>query len=64
MTISTQTSGSLLDSVLSAQKTRQDMDVSLLKKAEDNQTQEAQQDVQMLEKTGPQAVGSYLDTYA
>ena len=63
MTVSTQPA-SLLDSVLTAQTTRQEMGVGMLKKAEDTQTQEAQQVVQMLEKTGPQAVGSILDTYA
>jgi Putative motility protein len=64
MTISTQSPGSLLDSVLIAQSTRQDIGAAVLKKAQDTATQEGQAVVEMLDQTGPKAVGSLLDTYA
>lgn len=58
---------SLLDSVLTAQTTQQEMGVSVLKKAQDAMTQEGQAIVQMLERAGaqaPQATKPLLDTYA
>lgn len=66
MTISGQNPGSLLDSVLTAQTTRVDIGVSVLKKAQDAETQEGAALVQMLEKSGVKAgdSSSLLDTYA
>lgn len=66
MTISGQNPGSLLDSVLTAQTTRVDMGVSMLKKAQDVEKQEGAALVQMLEKSGvsPSQSGALLDTYA
>lgn len=55
---------SLLDSVLTAQTTRQDIQVSVLKKAQDTAKQEGEALVQMLEQTGPQSNGKLLDVYA
>jgi len=58
---------SLLDSVLTAQTTRQDVGVAVLKKAQDAAKQEGQAMVQMLEQAGAQPAGegkSLLDAYA
>ena len=63
MTISNQPQ-SLLDSVLTAQSTREDIGVAVLKKAQDTAKQEGAALVQMLEQTGPQANGRLLDVYA
>ena len=66
MTISGQNPGSLLDSVLTAQTTRVDIGVSMLKKAQDVEKQEGAALVQMLEKSGVKSGDSsaLLDTYA
>jgi Putative motility protein len=66
MTISGQNPGSLLDSVLTAQTTRVDIGVSMLKKAQDVEKQEGAALVQMLEKSGVKQGESsaLLDTYA
>ncbi len=63
MTISNQPA-SLLDSVLTAQTTREDLGVAVLKKAQDSAKQAGEAMVQMLEKSGPRANGSLLDAYA
>ena len=63
MTISNQPQ-SLLDSVLTAQSTREDIGVAVLKKAQDAAKQEGTALVQMLEQPGPQANGRLLDVYA
>ena len=58
---------SLLDSVLTAQTTQQDIGVSVLKKAQDTMKQQGDAMVQMLEQAGAQApvAGKPLfDTYA
>jgi hypothetical protein len=58
---------SLLDSVLAAQTTQQDIGVAVLKKAQDSMKQQGAALVQMLEQAGPQtpnAGGPLLDTYA
>jgi len=58
---------SLVDSVLNAQVTQQEIGVSVLKKAQDAMKQEGQAIVQMLEEAGgraPQGGPPLLDTYA
>ena len=66
MNISGQPATSLLDSVLNAQSTRQDIGVTMLKKAQDVERQQGTALVQMLEQTGTPsgAQGQLLDTYA
>ena len=66
MNISGQPATSLLDSVLTAQKTREDAGVTMLKKAQDVERQQGAALVQMLEQTGSPAgnQGRLLDTYA
>jgi hypothetical protein len=63
MNVSAQSPTSLLDSVLNADSARQDANVTLLKKAQDIETQQGQAMVQMLEKSVPPVDGR-LDTYA
>ena len=63
MTISNQPS-SLLDSVLQAQTTQQDVGVTVLKKAQDLVKQQGQAMVNLLEQAGVSADGSKLDTHA
>ena len=55
-----------MDSVLTAQTTRVDIGVSMLKKAQDVEKQEGAALVQMLEKSGvkPGESSALLDTYA
>jgi hypothetical protein len=58
---------SLLDSVLTAQNTRQDIGVAVLKKAQDAMKQQGEAMVKMLEQAGGQHTGdgkSLLDVYA
>ena len=58
---------SLLDSVLNAQTTQQDIGVAVLKKAQDTMKQEGEAMVQMLEQAGAPATDGgkpLLDTYA
>lgn len=70
MIVSGQPATSLLDSVLTAQTTRRDIDVTMLKKAQDVQKQEGAAVVEMLEQAAParqtpQAQqGPLLDVYA
>ena len=66
MNISGQPATSLLDSVLTAQSTRVDMGVAVLKKAQDLDKQEGAAMVQMLENASikPGEKGQLLDTYA
>ena len=63
MTVTNQPS-SLLDSVLQAQTTQQDVGVTVLKKAQDLVKQQGQAMVNLLEQAGVSADGSKLDTYA
>jgi len=63
MTVSNQPS-SLLDSVLKAETTQQDVGVAVLKKAQDQVKQQGQAIVQLLEQSGVSADGSHLDAYA
>ncbi len=63
MTVSNQP-GSLLDSVLAAQTTSQDIGVAVLKKAQDAAKQQGEAMVKMLEQTGPPANRNLLDAYA
>ena len=66
MTISN-TPTSLLDSVLTAQTTQQEMGISVLKKAQDSAKQQGEAMVQMLEQAGTHTSGAgkpLLDTYA
>ena len=58
---------SLLESVITAQSTRQDVGVAVLKKAQDTMKQQGEAMVQMLEQAGAQSSGatkSLLDVYA
>ena len=58
---------SLLDSVLAAQTTQQDIGVAMLKKAQDGMKQEGAAVVQMVEEAGPQTANEpkpLLDAYA
>lgn len=66
MTISGQPVVSLLDSAVQAQKTKLDVGVAVLKKAQDAMKQEGQALVSMLEESGvhPDGQGQRLDTYA
>ena len=61
MSITGTPASSLLDSVLAAQGTQEQIGVSVLKKAQDVEKQEGQALVQMLEQAGPKPL---LDTYA
>ena len=63
MTVSNQPS-SLLDSVLMAETTRQDVGVAVLKKAQDLVKQQGQAMVQLLEQSSISPDGSKLGTYA
>ena len=58
---------SLLDSVLTAQTTQQDVGVAVLKKAQNAMKQQGAAMVQMLEQAGAQSTDAgkpLLDTYA
>jgi hypothetical protein len=63
MTIANQPT-SLLDSVLKAQSTQQDVGVAVLKKGQDLVKQQGQAMVQLLEQSGMSTDGSKLDSYA
>ncbi len=55
---------SLLDSVLSAENSRVDVGVSVLKMAQDAGVQQGEAIVQLLEASGNPAAASGLDAYA
>jgi hypothetical protein len=61
MNISGTGTTSLLDSVLNAENTRQEIGVAVLKKAQDAQTQEGEALIKMIETSAPPAL---LDVYA
>ena len=63
MTISNQPT-SLLDSVLKAETNKQNVGVTVLKKAQDQVKQQGQAMVKLLEQAGLPGDGSKLDTYA
>ena len=63
MNVSGQPPTSLLDSILTADTTRQDVGVAMLKKAQDIEKLQGQALVQMLDQAAPPA-NSHLDTYA
>lgn len=63
MNVSGQPAMSLLDSTLTADTTRQDVGVALLKKAQDIEKLQGQALVQMLDQAAPPADG-HLDVYA
>jgi hypothetical protein len=63
MNVSGQSATSLLDSTLTADTTRQDVGVALLKKAQDIEKLQGQALVQMLDQAAPPADG-HLDVYA
>ena len=63
MTVSNQPS-SVLDSVLQAQTTQQDVGITVLKKAQDQVKKQGQAMVKLLEQSGGSADGFRLDTYA
>lgn len=64
MTVSSQPATSLLDSVLTAQKTRGDIGVNMLKKAQDLEKQQGAALIDMLEKSVPDQARPHLDAYA
>lgn len=64
MTISSQPATSLLDSALTAQKTRADIGVTMLKKAQDLEKQQGAALIDMLEKSTPDQARPHLDAYA
>lgn len=57
MTISNRPT-SLLDSVLDAQTTRQEIDVSMLRKAMDTMKQQGEAELQLIEQAGVQPASS------
>lgn len=66
MTISNQAT-TLLDSVLNAQTTRQDIEVSMLRKAMDTMKQQGDAEIQLIEQAGIQPTsggGSGLNVLA
>jgi hypothetical protein len=67
MTVTNQ-GGSLLDSVIGAQTTRQDIGVAVLKKTQDAVKQEGAAMLRLIEQAGPQEMpsggGPLLDAYA
>ena len=63
MNVSGQPATSVLDSLLSADTTRQDVGVALLKKAQDIEKLQGQAFVQMIDQSTPPA-GGHLDAYA
>lgn len=64
MSITGQPAISLLDSVLSAENTRVDVGVSVLKKAQDAMAQQGEAIVNLLEASGNPSADSGLDAYA
>lgn len=64
MTVSSQSAGTLLDSVLNAQTTQAEIGVSVLKKAQDVEKQQGQAMISMLEQAGAPAYDGHLDAYA
>jgi len=64
MTVTSQPAISLLDSVLQAEGTRTEMQVAVLKKAQDAATQQGEAMIRMLEESVPPVTGHGLDAYA
>lgn len=64
MNVSGQSATSLLESVLSAQATQSEIGVSVLKKAQDVQTQQGEALIAMLEQSAVPAYEGHLDAYA
>jgi hypothetical protein len=65
MNISSQASTALLDSVLSAQSTQFEIGVTVLKKAQDVETQQGEAMIALLEQAAsPPAYDGHLDVYA
>jgi hypothetical protein len=64
MNISGQPAVSLLDSVLNAQTTQNEIGVAMLKKAQDTEKQQGAALIDMLEKSAPQPNEYHLDVYA
>ena len=65
MNISSQSTTNLLESVLKAQSTQSEIGVTMLKKAQDVETQQGQAMISMLEKSGATpADNGHLDVYA
>jgi len=64
MSVTGSATTSLLDSVLSAQSTRQEVSVEMLKKAQDASTEQGEALIDMLENSVPPADGRLLDAYA
>ena len=57
MNISGQAATSLLDSVLTAESTRTNIDVAVLKKAQNTQKEEGEAIVKLIEQAAPQVQG-------
>ncbi len=64
MTINSQSGISLLESVLSAENTRVEMGVTMLKKAQDTEKQQGEAIVNLIESAGAPAQPPALDTFA
>ena len=64
MNVSSPSATALLESVLSAQTTRNEIGVSVLKKAQDVQTQQGEALIAMLEQSAAPAYDGHLDVYA
>ncbi|MEI6395119.1 MAG: putative motility protein [Verrucomicrobiota bacterium] len=64
MTITGQPAMSLLDSVMAAETTRVDVNVGVLKKAQDAEKQQGEAVVKLLEAAGAPPTRAGLDVYA
>ncbi len=64
MTISGSTPTTLLDSVLDANATREEISLAVLKKAKDVSEQQGQAMVQLMEQAGAPSSSGRLDVYA
>ena len=64
MNVSGPSASSLLESVLSAQTTQNEIGVTMLKKAQDVETQQGEAMISMLEKSATPAYDGHLDVYA
>ncbi|HOW65099.1 MAG TPA: YjfB family protein [Candidatus Paceibacterota bacterium] len=64
MTVSSQPAVSLLESVMIAEKTRTDIGVAVLKKAQDVTKAQGAAMIELLEEVGSNSVAEHLDVYA
>ncbi|HOW67448.1 MAG TPA: YjfB family protein [Candidatus Paceibacterota bacterium] len=64
MTVSSEPAISLLESVMIAEKTRTDLGVAVLKKAQDVTEAQGAAMIQLLEQAGSNSIAEHLDAYA